>query len=413
MSGFISSKKPKSNAKIKQRGPDKTFQIEMHGYTFIHNLLAIGDPFAPQVFVDGNIVCLHDGEIYNQPYEKSIGEVLISLYKQYGEDFIRHLDGEFAIGLFDFDSNIAIYSTDAFRTKPIWINEYGAASYKSGIGEGQPIEPNTTIIRHLKTGKEKKQTVHDFDFAHQHKDYYDDWITAFEYAVKKRGRDDCFIGLSSGYDSGAIDCALTRAGFQHKPYSIRGVEDVDILVQRNTILPFTQKEYKADLAYIKKYAEPFKHNIYGSQRCITDESAGVGLGYICRLATSEGRRIYVSGQGADEILSDYVLTPHQSNLKGTFSSELQPWEDFYHNCQEAYLAKEEHISGAYGVEARYPFLDTQLVQEFLWLKPELKNMCYKAPLHVYLSMHNYPFKRNIKRGFEAERNLSRNTGVGV
>ncbi len=405
MCGFIGSKRPQSNATIKRRGPDKTVTLTTHGYTFIHNLLSITGAFTPQPFMDGNIICLYNGEIYNHPYQASDGEVLIPLYKRYGEDFIRHLDGEFAMALFDFDNEAAIYSTDAFRTKPIWRNEYGVASYKSGVGDGTPLEPNTTIIRNLKTGKEKIQTVHDFDFSHQHKDHYDDWINAFERAIEKRGRDDCFIGLSSGYDSGAIDCALKRAGFKHKPYSILGVEDWDVLTARNTVLPFARRDFQLEHAYIKQYAEPFAYTIYGTTRCVTDESAGVGLGFICRLATSEGRRLYLSGQGADEILSDYALIPHQSDFKGTFPNDLKPWRNFYYNCQEAYLAKEEHIAGAYGVEARYPFLDTQVVQEFLWLKPELKNMYYKAPLHIYLSRCGYPFKPQVKRGFEAGRNL--------
>jgi len=32
---------------------------------------------------------------------------------------------------------------------------------------------------------------------------------------------------------------------------------------------------------------------------------------------------------------------------------------------ESYLAKEEYVGGAYGIESRYPFLDKKVVQEFL------------------------------------------------
>lgn len=61
--------------------------------------------------------------------------------------------------------------------------------------------------------------------------------------------------------------------------------------------------------------------------------------------------------------------------------------------------KEEHVSGSYGVEGRYPFLDTAVVQEFLWLAPELKNSNYKSVLHHYLTKHNYPFDAKQKVGF--------------
>jgi hypothetical protein len=61
--------------------------------------------------------------------------------------------------------------------------------------------------------------------------------------------------------------------------------------------------------------------------------------------------------------------------------------------------KEEYIAGAYGIETRYPYLDKQLVQEFLWLTPELKNKVYKAPLDFYMTSQKYPFEKGVKRGF--------------
>ena len=63
------------------------------------------------------------------------------------------------------------------------------------------------------------------------------------------------------------------------------------------------------------------------------------------------------------------------------------------------MAKEEYISGSYGIEGRYPFLDKMVVQEFLWLKPNLKNSNYKSVLHQYMVNHMYPFDKKQKVGF--------------
>jgi asparagine synthetase B (glutamine-hydrolysing) len=63
------------------------------------------------------------------------------------------------------------------------------------------------------------------------------------------------------------------------------------------------------------------------------------------------------------------------------------------------LAKEEYVAGAYGIEARYPFLDKQVVQEFLWLDVNLKNSTYKSVLHDYLTQNAYAFIPNQKIGF--------------
>ena len=130
-----------------------------------------------------------------------------------------------------------------------------------------------------------------------------------------------------------------------------------------------------------------------------DDKATVGLASIYALANQEGRKVNFSGQGADEIMSDYSQWAQATQLKGVFPEKLTAWRNFYGNYQRAYLSKEEHIAGAYGIETRYPFLDRDVVQEFLWLTPELKNRRYKAPLHEYLTRYDYPFDAGKKMGF--------------
>ncbi len=61
--------------------------------------------------------------------------------------------------------------------------------------------------------------------------------------------------------------------------------------------------------------------------------------------------------------------------------------------------KEEYVTGSYGIEGRYPFLDKEVVQKFLWLSADIKNQHYKSPLHLYMLAHNFPFKINSKVGF--------------
>ena len=63
------------------------------------------------------------------------------------------------------------------------------------------------------------------------------------------------------------------------------------------------------------------------------------------------------------------------------------------------------MAGCYGIETRYPYLDRDLVQEFLWLTPELKNKHYKAPIHEYFKRNGYPFEKGVKKGFRAKDNL--------
>jgi asparagine synthetase B (glutamine-hydrolysing) len=127
---------------------------------------------------------------------------------------------------------------------------------------------------------------------------------------------------------------------------------------------------------------------------------------VCDFAQKEGRKVYLSGSGADEIFSDYGFNGEKifqhSNFGGLYPQDLSsifPWASFYESSMLSYLAKEEYVAGSYGIETRYPYLDKYVVQEFLWLVPELKNSNYKSVLYHYLNRFNYPFEQNIKRGF--------------
>jgi asparagine synthase (glutamine-hydrolysing) len=129
------------------------------------------------------------------------------------------------------------------------------------------------------------------------------------------------------------------------------------------------------------------------------DGATLGIATIAKLANAEGRRVMLSAQGADELLSDYSPWPEQSELKGRFPPRLRQWRNFNYGCQESYLMKEEYAAGAFGIENRYPFLDVDVVQEFLWLSCDAKNRFYKAPLRAYLLENQFPFEEDVKRGF--------------
>ena len=420
----------------KFRGPDNTNVTKINGYNFLHNLLSITGYFTIQPFVNDNIVCLYNGEIYN--YEefgsyKSDGECLIPLYKKNGFDFIKKLYGEFALTLVDFNKNIVIISTDTFKTKPIFYtltNGIGVSSYSEplkrlGHNNVFNMDPNTTLIIDLNTLEIlEKRTVHDFDVLNQNKDGYEDWVESFKNSIKKRTknvREKIFIGLSGGYDSGAICCELLNQNIPFKSYTVIGTENSDILNKRFSLLKGNEQqiltkdhiEINSAYNYIKNNTEPFKFVTYSNSSdynefwlSLIDDNGAKHLSHVCSYAIRDGKKILLSGQGADEIFSDYgfggVKKYNHSNFGGLFPQDLStvfPWPSFFNSSMESYLAKEEYVAGSYGIETRYPFLDLDLVQEFFWLKPELKNLHYKSVLYYYLTKNNFPFTENEKIGF--------------
>ena len=153
-----------TNHYMKFRGPDFTHQVEVNEYTFVHNLLSITGDFTVQPFVDNDdeIVCIYNGQIYNyQDFGSynSDGECLIPLYKKLGPDFIKDLDGEFAIVLVDFKNDKLIISTDVFATKPLWYSvgkSVTVASYESAVKslghtDAVKLDANTYRVYNLET----------------------------------------------------------------------------------------------------------------------------------------------------------------------------------------------------------------------------------------------------------------------
>jgi asparagine synthetase B (glutamine-hydrolysing) len=242
---------------------------------------------------------------------------------------------------------------------------------------------------------------HKFDFK-QHKDNYDDWSKAFSKAVEKRKQGRVFIGLSSGYDSGALSWELLKQEADFKAYTMFSNENADIIKRRLECLP-NHEIAEMDGPLWKEYYDYLDGKINPEAQA---DIASMGVAYTFETAVKQGRKINISGQGADEIISDYALYPGQSTFKGVWPEKLEEWENFRNGKQKEYLAELEEIAALYGVEVRYPFLDVDLVQEFLWLSPKLKNRCYKAPLEKYLTDNKVPFERDVKRGFRPYENIN-------
>lgn len=397
MCGILVYKNTGNSSFIEKRGLYNN-ETKINGYTFFHSLLPVTGEFTQQPFIDEDVVCIYNGEIYNHKFVKSDGENLIPLYNKHGITFARELDGEFAIAIYDFKNDLALFITDRFATKPLWVNGTECASYQSGVG-GKEVTPNTAIVVQISTEREiSRFNYHRWDW-NQHKDTYDDWIKAFEEAVRKRATDRCFLGLSSGYDSGAISKELSRQGVHFKAFSIFNNENRAIIAERAKYCYEFEPMEATQRNDLLVNVEDIEYKS-ANEKSVKEDSASLGLATICRRASEEKRMVYLSGQGADEIIGDYKLYPNQSNFKGLFPEKLYRWNNFADGLQRDYIHKEEHIGGAYAIETRYPFLDTQVVQEFLWLKPELKNCNYKAPIYEYLAKNNVPFERGIKRGFE-------------
>ena len=219
--------------------------------------------------------------------------------------------------------------------------------------------------------------------------------------------------------------ALSQMGVRHHLFTIMSLEDKMTVrrrhafakqnrsatgLQSSTIVRMKQTTYKASRSWLKEHAERYDYNSWcppttcGAQsreykwdpskvHDFRDDSGMVGTSHICELAYPLGVRVYMSAMGPDELYSDYEGKAPWSDFGGKFPADLAsiwPWNSFFNYSMHFYVKGAEYVTGAHGMEGRYPFLDVDLVQEFLWLTPELKNKRFKHPIYTYMNDSHYP-----------------------
>lgn len=419
---------------IRPRGPDKTSIIKDKNFVAIHTLLSITGR-TKQPVVNGNFLLLFNGEIYNdhQKYGSRYSDVdyLVNQILDNDTSTFPHMDGEFAICLKLFPSNKLVLATDPFGTKPLYY-QFGSdycvvGTYYStvaAVGKKDPIQqvPANTLVEISLTDFviKKINRIREFDFSNQTTKIFDKWNHAFKNAILKRTknvRHNCFISFSSGHDSGLIAAEMLENKIPFSVYSVKYKEDMEILDKRLNILKkrgipceeieISREEYLSMKKYLLENLEQYLLiNPENLEAGFKDPDMRKIPGFIAyaiinQKASIDKRLISLSGQGCDEIISDYynVYTHSQkSEFKGNFEKMTCPWKNFYGGWNRLFLGASERIAGLFGIETRYPFLDYDVIQEFLNLHPKLKSQGYKAPATNRLIKLGFPYHMK-KYGF--------------
>lgn len=127
----------KAQKVLRHRGPDSGKVMAHEDITFAFARLAIIDlsPEAdqPMASIDGKLKIVFNGEIYGYKglREELIGkghafrthsdtEVIINAYREWGEDFVEHLDGMFAIAIHDILARKLVLYRDRPGIKPLY-----------------------------------------------------------------------------------------------------------------------------------------------------------------------------------------------------------------------------------------------------------------------------------------------------
>ena len=363
--------------------------------------------------------------------------------------FVASLDGEFALVVVDFASRHVVFGTDPFATKPLFFaydqltGRFALASYSSPLRRlgfqrkaVHEVAPNRAWVFHMPTATAATSDTVGVQLTsrqavqwqlQQNKQHTRDWRRAFARAITKRATHSgphvrMHITLSYGLDSGLIHCMMDKIGTRNIVYSIVGRDPLEGVRSRIEwsnqtteayLIHMSAKDYQKESNFLKGHIDSyyFQTALRTPKRAIPihSDDAGRGISFIYRHARARGGRLFMVGAGPDEHMTMYrqpkmypVTTafpergplrtppfPSTPTLEGYF-----PWPTFDQHSLLGALRREEYIAGAYGIESRYPFLDKEVVQEWLYLAPHLKNGRYKAPLVDMLreECSGYPFE---------------------
>ncbi|MGA7303358.1 MAG: asparagine synthase (glutamine-hydrolyzing) [Rhodothermales bacterium] len=256
-------------ALLAHRGPDEQSVYSSAPVTLGFARLSIIDPEAghqPVYNEDQSVAAICNGEIYNHKHwrrdlEKrghrfnsdSDAEIVPHLYEEYGESFLEHLHGMFAIALVDQRNKKLILGRDALGIKPLYYLEtrrgfYFASEIKCFLlaEEYHPevdrdaldrlltfkhIPGQNSLLRWVKAVPPGARLVYDLEQYSASIDSYTDVLSRstmrpepsfeeakaevcrlFDEAVKMRLMSDVPLGvsLSGGLDSSAVVASVSR-----------------------------------------------------------------------------------------------------------------------------------------------------------------------------------------------------------
>ena len=415
-------KKALSMAKrIRHRGPDWS-GIYCGGTAILaHERLSIVDPQSggqPLYSPDKKQILAVNGEIYNhrEIREKYAGrytfqtgsdcEVILTLYKDKGINFLEELNGIFAFALYDEERDEFLIARDSIGVIPLYIgydNEgkvYCASELKALEGFCDSYEP--FLPGHYywsREGKMQRWYKRDWMEYQAIKDNYSELPeeeayttqvneirTALEAAVRRQLMSDVPYGvlLSGGLDSSVIsaiakiyadkriECDSKSPAWWPQLHSFAiGLKGAPNLEKARLVAEHIGTIHHEINYTIQEGLDAIRDVIYYIETYdVTTVRASTPMYLLARVIKSMGIKMVLSGEGADEIFGGYLYFHKAPTAKAFHEETVRKLSKLYlYDC----LRANKSLS-AWGVEGRVPFLDKDFLDVAMRLNPTVK-MC--------------------------------------
>lgn len=389
----------KSLEKIGYRGPDMSRIIKDKGVFGFNRLSIMGlDETGMQPFTDNGSIAVCNGELYAfrklkkelcddgvSFISESDCEIILPLFKKYGVEMFKKLDGEFAMVIYDAKSDSFIAARDPFGIRGMF---YGyskidkkimfASEAKALIDLCDDIKPFPIGSYYLE-GKfvkyfdvSKSSNYHDDDLETIYKNIKQKLIDG----VKKRLDSDAPVGflLSGGLDSSLV-CSIAALESKKpiKTFAIGMSTDAIDLKYAKIVADYIHSDHTEVIITKDDVIDALEEAIYHLETWdITTIRASLGMYLLCKwIHENTDIKVLLTGEISDELFG-YKYTDFAPNaVEFQKESEKRVRELYMYDV----LRADRCISGC-SLEARVPFGDLDFVDYIMGIDPKKKMNVY-------------------------------------
>lgn len=393
---------------LQHRGPDDHGIFCKKNIGLAHRRLSIIDlsnGHQPMQSASGDITIVFNGEIFNYIelrielvskghvfITQSDTEVIIHMYQEYGLDFVKHLNGQFAIGLWDeklqkfilvrdrvgicplyysYNNSQLIFASEIKALKPAFEN--GLELNKEALDQiftfWAPVSPNTIFkniyevspgqIIVLENDKLKKSIYWDWNY-----NAVDFWTTSEEQqaeelhdllidATKLRLRSDVPVAayLSGGLDSSVLVSMIHNYGdVPLRTFSLNFKDkEFDEKIYQSSLIKHLKTEHSHLTINNEDISKNFKQTLLHTETPIL-RTAPVPMGLLSSMVHKNNYKVVLTGEGADEVLGGYDIFKEakvrqfwavnpQSSFRPLLLKRLYPYLKLPESNQATYLKK--------------------------------------------------------------------------
>ena len=389
--------------RIQHRGPDDTGVLTLDSAWLGHQRLSIVDIShgrQPLANGDGTAWIIGNGEIYNHEdlsakfppgllQTQSDTEAALHLVMRDGPASVADLSGMFALAMVTATGD-GLVARDPMGVKPLyWIEGANGTMFASELRAFDPEDrprvasfppgclwtPATSMVRYADSVPVGVRPARRAQHPNWDNGVLEKVRDSVVLSVQRRMMGDVRVGvfLSGGLDSAivaAIAAEYTRRRGDVLPTFAVGTNDSSDLLAARRVAEFIGSDHHEVVATAESIGEELDNAVEVIEHYDPALVRSSVPNLLLAREAAEKVKVVLTGEGADELYGgySYMHTPEFADPKALHAELVRSLEQLHHlNLQRC-----DRTTMYFGLEAREPFLDTNVVRTALTLPPEWK-----------------------------------------